>query len=78
MIKKGNFDLAAEFLHPVKPLKSPLENHTSSMKSRNVFPKLKNEYLTIIIFTYVDVHHRSLDILKRLNSKGYDIYKKQR
>ena len=78
MIKKGNFDLAAEFLHPVKPLKSPLENHICSMKSRNVFPKLKNEHLTIKIFTYVDVHHRSLDILKRLNSKGYDIYKKQR
>jgi hypothetical protein len=78
LIKRGNFDLAAEFLHPIKPLKSPLDEPSSAIKSRNVFPKLKNEQLTMIIFSYVDVHHRSLDILKRLNSKGYDIYKKQR
>jgi hypothetical protein len=78
IIKKGNFDLAAEFLHPVKPMQSPIAPVSCMIKSRNVFPKLKSELLTMIIFSYVDVHHRALDILKRLNSKGYDIYIKQR
>ena len=31
----------------------------------------------MVIFSYFDVHHRALDLLKRLNSKGYDIFKKQ-
>ena len=91
MIRKGNYDLAAEFLHSVKPLKSPAANLEYSefdaitgfhnpqkyKKSRNLFPLLKSEYLTMVIFSYYDVHHRSLDLLKRLNSKGYDIFKKQ-
>ena len=90
MIKKGNYDLAAEFLYSVKPLKSPalvsdfgIEDTfiTTQLqkfkKSRNLFPLLKSEYLTMVIFSYFDVHHRALDLLKRLNSKGYDIFKKQ-
>lgn len=28
-----------------------------------------------MIFSYLDVHHRAIDYLKRLNSKGYDISK---
>ena len=86
MIKRGNYDLAAEFLHSVKPLKSPFSSYKNAYycddksnvqnKSRNVFPYLKSEQLTMVIFSYLDVHHRALDLLKRLNSKGYDIYKK--
>lgn len=86
-----NFDLRAEFMYPIKPLQGPLtqqqkmttddENKlpmkTSLSKSRNVFPLLKHEGVTMIIFSYIDVHHRALDILKRLNSKGYDICKRQ-
>lgn len=44
-------------------------------KSRTVFPLLKSETITLLIFSYLDVHHRALDYLKRLNSKGYDISK---
>ena len=71
------FDLSSEFLYSVKPLTSPLDSVICLNKSRNVFPKLKSELITMIIFSYVDVHHRALDIIKRLNSKGYDIFKRQ-
>lgn len=27
----------------------------------------------MMIFSYVDVHHSAISILKRINSKGYDI-----
>jgi hypothetical protein len=43
------------------------------MKSRSVFPLLKSENTTLMIFSYVDVHHRAVDFLKKLNSKGYHI-----
>ena len=29
------------------------------------------------IFSYIDVLHRAFDLLKRINSKGYDIYSRQ-
>ena len=89
-IIKGKFDLRSEFLFPVKLLKSPLSTFENMaqrqnfgkemmrkkylLKSRNVFPSLTNESITMAIFSYVDVHHRALDILKRINSKGYDIF----
>jgi hypothetical protein len=89
MIKKGNYDLSAEFMHSVKPLNSPFSQSMNAYycdpksfvykykKSRNVFVLLNSEQLTMVIFSYLDVHHRALDLLKRLNSKGYDLYKKQ-
>ena len=43
-------------------------------KHQSVFPLLKSESITILIFSYVDVYSKSVDLLKRLNSYGYDIY----
>ena len=43
-------------------------------KYQRVFPLLKSESITILIFSYVDVYSKSVDLLKRLNSYGYDIY----
>ena len=45
-------------------------------KSRTVFPNVKSETITLLIFSFLDVHHRAIDFLKRLNSKGYDISQK--
>lgn len=44
--------------------------------SMNVFPFVKSEAITMMIFSYIDVHHRAIDYLKRINSKGYDISQK--
>ena len=76
------YDVTAEFKFPIKTLKSPLKDtHLSRKKSyhmsksRTVFPFLNSETITLLIFSYLDVHHRAIDFLKRLNSKGYDISK---
>ena len=77
--KSGRYNLAAEFLHPVVPLKSPLayeqlysgktkeqrEAATKMMKRKAqlVFP-FKSKHLTMMIFSFVDVHHRSMSILR--------------
>ena len=43
-------------------------------KHQSVFPLLKSESITMLIFSFVDVFFKSIDLLKKLNSYGYDIY----
>ena len=38
---------------------------------------LPSDSMTMLIFSYFDVHHRAVDFIKRLNSKGYDISRNQ-
>ena len=46
------------------------------VKSRSVFPTIYNDSITMLVFSYLEVFHRSLDILKVLNSKGYDLMRR--
>ena len=45
-------------------------------KKRTIFPLLKDDQTVLLIFSYVDVLHRSIDLLKRLNSRSYDLVRK--
>ena len=38
--------------------------------ARSVFPNFKHDELTMLIFSYIDVQQRAMNILKILNTKG--------
>jgi hypothetical protein len=55
-------------------------NNTSKdrfFKSRQVFPECKHDELTVHIFTYCDVKNRALSLMSQINSKGYQLSKKE-